>query len=308
MARTEEEIFNEMVAEKQTFADLNSKLTPLYNLAPPTPENPYRNLLDEINSASVVSVWRLLLRIVARAHEIMELMWAETKADMDVIAANSQYGTLPWYAAKIKQWQYGYSLIWNAQEGKAYYADTTSNAAVASRIATRVSAEEVTSANFSGVLIKVAKGEPGNLQPLDDTPGTELESITYYLSRIKPAGVQTSLLSIPPDSIKLNLKRYYDGTLILSEVQDADQQALKQYLANIDFNGVFHINDLIDAFQKLPISKTPTLLVVSCECKADADLAYTTVTETYNPKSGYFTLVPIGSNPATHTVIEYVAL
>lgn len=308
MARTEEEIFNEMVAEKQTFASLNTKLTPLYNLTPPAPENPYRKLLDDINSSSVVSVWRLLLRIVARAHEIMELMWDETKADMDIKAANSQYGGLPWYATKIKEWQYGYSLIWSAKEGKAYYADTTSNAAVASRLATRVSAEEVTNANFNGVLVKVAKGVPGNLQPLDDTLGTELDSITYYLNRIKPAGVQTSILSIPADEIKLHLKRYYDGTLILSEVQAADEAALKQFLAEIDFNGVFYINDLIDAFQKLTSSKTPTLQVISCQCKANADLAYTTVTEGYNPKSGYFTLVPIGTNPATHTVIEYVAL
>jgi hypothetical protein len=67
MADTTEEIFNEIVAEKQSFASL-SDLMPQYNLAPPTPDNPFKKLLNDVASGSIVAVWRLMIYIVGSVH------------------------------------------------------------------------------------------------------------------------------------------------------------------------------------------------------------------------------------------------
>ena len=45
MARTIEEIYNAIVEEKQSFAEL-SNLMPQYNLAPPVPGNPFADFIE----------------------------------------------------------------------------------------------------------------------------------------------------------------------------------------------------------------------------------------------------------------------
>lgn len=307
MARSVETIYNEMVTEKQTAANL-SGLMPTYNLSSITPDNPFDELVNEVDSESQVSVWRWWLYIVAYGMFILESLWDAFKTEILQIAAASEFGTQAWYERVAKEWQYGHSLVWDSVQRKAYYIDTTSPAAVASRLAAKVSVTEVHNISFSGVQIKVAKDVGGTLQPLDTAAGTELDSFTYYMERKSPAGIPRSIISIAADSIRFHLRRYYDGTLALADVQAADEIALKAYLKNIDFSGVFYVNDLVDAFQNLTTGKKPTVTPLVCEAKAATDTLWTTIAEKYEPKSGYFELVPIGAVVGLDTVIEYVAV
>lgn len=307
MARTVEVIYNSMVSEKQTFTQLTG-LMPTYNLAGPNPDNPFRKLLDEINNNSSVGIWRQAMLLVAFAIHSFEKLQDIFKTDIEQLAKESIAGNVAWYAAQVKLWQFGYSLIWNNTTFRYYYSDTTSAAAIAARLVAKVSVVELFGPDTSAVHIKVAKDNNGTLIPLDDSPGSELESLETYVNRIKFAGVHTTVISLPADKVKLSLRRFYDGTLDLDTVKAEDETAIKDFLKNIDFNGTLYLNDLIDAFQALSSSKEPSLMVVSCLCRADAEPAFTAVTESYNPASGYFELVPIGNTPGVDTYIEYIAL
>jgi len=305
MARSVETIYNSMVSEKQGFAQL-SALMPEYNLAPPTPDNPFRKLLDDINNNSKMGIWRGALLLVSFAIHSFEMLQDIFKTEVDALAKQSVSGTMAWYAAQVKLWQFGYALIWDSATFKYFYSDSTSSAAIAARLVTKVSITEVFGINTSAIQIKVAKTVGGVLTPLDDAAGSELESLETYVNRIKFAGVQTSVLSLPADSIRLTLKRYYDGTLDLDAVKTADADALDAFLKDIDFDGVLYINSIIDAFQKLTSSKQPAATVINCECKADSDSTWTVVNEFYSPVSGYFTLIPIGNTIGVDTYIEYI--
>ncbi len=233
--------------------------------------------------------------------------WDIFKAEVDEVAAQSIAGNLPWYAQQVKNWQYGFGLIFNSTTYRYYYADTTTDIAVAARLVSKVSVIEVRNINFNGVVIKVAKNNGGVLVPLDNTPGSELESLTTYVNRVKFAGIQTSVISIASDKVKLTLNIYYDGTLVLADFKLVVEQALKDYLTNIEFDGILYLNELTDALQVVPGAREPFVFITSCQCKADADIAYTSVLERYSPASGYFQLVPVG-NTLADTQITYIAV
>ena len=250
----------------------------------------------------------MLFRSVSFAIHTFEVLQDIFKTEIEQLAKESVAGNLAWYAAQVKKWQFGYALIWDATTFRYYYSETTTPAALAAQLVAKVSVVEVYGPNTSAVVVKVAKDSSGTLVPLDTTPGSELESLTTYVNRIKFAGVQTTVLSLPPDLVKLQLRRFYDGTRDLTEVQTEDEAVLKQFLKDIDFDGVLYLNKLIDKFQALSSSKDPACMVVNCLCRADADLAFTNVTESYAPASGYFELVPIGNTPGVDTYIEYIAI
>lgn len=304
MARSIEEIYNSIVAEKQSFAELSS-LMPQYNLSPPIPGNPFTAMINEVSTASKVAVWKLWAYITAMALHTHEVLWDKFRTEAEEIAKQSIAGNLAWYAAQVKQWQFGSFLMWNHTTFRYYYLDVNTPAGAAKRIVKKVSCVEVNNATLNGVLIKVAKENTGQLVPLTTV---QLDSLRTYIQRIKFAGVQTSVISLPPDRIKLKLKIYYDGTLDLAVFKTTVEQSIKDYLKNIEFDGVLYLNELIDAIQAIPGTKEPWVYVNGCQCKADSQTAYTSITERYEPESGYFELVPIGTNVNTNSIIEYVAV
>ncbi len=303
MARSVEYWYNLMIAEKQTFNELNG-LLPIYNLVGINPDNPFASLLNKIVLQSQTNLWELQTYIYALAIYTLDRFWGETKEEQEALAAKSIVANTAWYAAQVKLWQYGYALILNPDNFRVYYADTTSADAIASRLVKQVAVVERYDGTFNGVVFKV-RGENG---PLDTTPGTEQDSLNFFIKEIKAAGVQHMLVNMPSDKLRLNIKRYYDGTLILNDFKAADEAAINSFLANIQFDGVFHINQLIDALQLVPGSKAPWATVISAYAKADTDVAFTLISESYSPVSGWLELVPIGNTVGVDTTIEYIAI
>lgn len=302
MARTIEEIYNAIVLEKQTFAELNN-LMPQYNLAPPVPGNPFADVLNEVASVSKVAIWKLWIYIIAIAIYTHEVLWDKFKEETEEIARQSIAGNLAWYVAQVKLWQFGSALLWNHSTYRYYYLDASLPSGMAKRIAKKVSCAEVNNALVNGVLIKVARENAGVLSPLTSA---QLTSLTTYVNRVKFAGVQTSVISLPPDKVKLNMKVYYDGTLDLTQFKTDLENGIDTYLRNIEFDGVLYINELVDAIQAISGTKEPWVFINSCLCAPDAQPQFTTVMEKYEPTSGYFKLVPVGTNPNINSIIDYV--
>ena len=297
MARDTATIFNAMIAEKTGFANLGGLIQANNYLTPLTPANPFNSLLNQINSASVVAVWLLFIYIVADAAHTLEVMWDNQVIQVDEAAAAAVVCNLPWYENIMQQWQNGYSLLWNSTTRRAYYGDTTSAAAVASQLLSpanggRVSMTEVTNQNYDGVIAKVAKSDGnGGLMQLDTTPGSEADNASYYLIRQKPAGVQTSLINLPADKLQLNINVFYDGQLNLAAFQSTFNAALLTFIANIKFDGIFGVNDLINYISTIPGVLEPFVVINSIQAMP-AGGGYIAVNSQYNPASGYFVLDP----------------
>jgi hypothetical protein len=314
MARGTAVIFNGMMAEKNGFANLGGLIQANNYLTPLTPANPFNSLLNQINSASVVAVWLLFLYIVADAMNTLEVMWDNMMVQLNQAAASAVVCNLPWYESIMQQWQHGYSLAWNPNTRRAYYVDTVSQAAVASQLLNpinggRVSMNEVTNINFDGVVAKVAKSDGnGGLMQLDTTPGGEADNAAYYLKRQKPAGVQTSLITLPADKLKLDMVVPYDGQLDLPTFQAAFIAAVNSFLSvqqaigtpGIIFDGLFVTDTFIDYCENIPgVIVEPGVGINSIQA-LPAGGSYVPVIGSYNPASGYFILDPTSN-------IQYVA-
>jgi hypothetical protein len=300
MARKVELIYNEIIAEKQTLNSLNG-LLPSYNLTPPA-ENAFVKLLNEIATLSKVGSWRLTAYIVAVTINLFEQLQDIFKAEIETIAAQAIAGTVNWYAAQVLRFQSGYALIFDNTNYRYFYSDTTSAAAVAARVVKKVAIQELITSQFNGIVIKVAKEQsPNVLEPLSNAEVIELVS---YINKVKFAGVQTSVISLAADLIRLNLTVYYDGVLDINDFKNSVEAAINNYLNGIDFDGIFYVNELVDALQAVPGLFDIELFNVSA--KADTEPLFSNVSRLYNPASGYFELVAIGSG-TNNTIINYVA-
>lgn len=279
MARTIEEIYNSMVGEKQTFSSLNGLL----------PNNPpkdaYTNLLAELSSMSRVAIWRLVYYVIAVGHWTLEKLWDYHRQELEALADEKISGNPQWYKAEVLKWQYGHILLWNGLKYHYYYADTTSAGAIASRLAKRVSVDEVYNADFRGLKVKVAKINSSNvLVPLT---ATELDALQSYVDRVKFAGVQTDIISQPSDKIKLSLKVYYQGTIDEAQMLLDVKAAIQNYIDNIEFDGVFYLIKMVDAIQA--IKGISDVVIQYAQGKTYLS-GYGNITKDYLAESGWFEL------------------
>lgn len=281
MARTIKEIYNAIISEKQTFSSLDGLLPTT------TPSNAFDELLAELSSVSKVAVWRLLAYIIAVAHHFHEKYWDYAKQELETIAEQSIAGNKQWYMDQVKKWQFGFLLSWNNVTYRYFYSDTTSAAAVASRLAAKVAIVEVFSADYSGIIVKIAKLNGSTLAPLTQS---ELDSAQAYVDRIKFAGVQSDVISQPADILKLTLKVFYDGTISDSAMQVSVNDAVQEYIGNLDFDGRFYIIRLIDKIQE--IKGVNDVSVVSAMGKSYVG-SYAAFTNHYDSESGWLTIDPV---------------
>lgn len=275
MARSIQEIFDSIVAEKENMNSLDGLLPS---------GTKYQNVLSELSSGSKVAVWRLIVYIIAVAHWILEKYWEYAKQELNAIAEQSIAGNLEWYKNEVKKWQYGFLLLWNAQTYRYYYNDTTSQSAIDSMLADRVAVVEVFNQDFRGLKIKVAKETPQGLKPLEPI---EIDSLQAYIDRIKFAGVETDVISQESDKINLNLKIYYQGTLDEANVKASVKNAIENYIANIEFDGIFYLIKMVDEIQK--VSGVKDVVVMTASGKSYLG-SYINFIKDYTADSGWIEL------------------
>lgn len=293
MARTIKEIYDHIIQEKQTFSELNAYL-PNYESSA---ISPFQALLQDINSTSRIAIWRLWAFITAVALHYHEKIFDQHKVEVENIAANLRAGKLQWYAAEAMKFQYGYGITFNNNTYRYYYIDTQSEDAIASRIISKVSVKEVISPNFTGIEIKVAKGEGTELDKLKPE---ERDSFETYMYRIGFAGIPLSIISTEADKIRYNINVYFDGVLPQSDVMTLVEQTIKDYLKSIEFDGILYRNKLIDALQAL--SAIRDVEIVSLNTYRSETDTWINVNRFEEPKSGYFEAIPVGILPEQSTI------
>ena len=291
MATSIDIIYNRIIAYKQGLTQV-AALTPVYDL---TPGNltPFQQLMNDISTASGVGRWRLQAYIFAAIQYFQEILWDQKTATIQAIVDTDDFGSLPWYANAGKLFQYGYSLVINSLY--AYnYTDTTSAAAIASRIVTQCAATAVPGIGGYGIAVKVAQTVGGVLQPLS---GPQVVSFTSYLNLIKPPGDKTTVINLSPDVVNESTIIYYDGTLDLPTFQAAIAAARKNlFTSGIAFNGLLYLNGINDRGTPQPGWVDTYLAVPGClgvqvnvlKARPASSGTFTPITLSYLPASGYY--------------------
>ena len=118
MARTIQQIFDEMIAEKETFTSLDDLV--------PNPDSS-QTFLDDLTSASKVAIWRLMFWVVAFAIFVHEKLFDQHVIDIEARAKEIIPATTRFYVIESKKFQLGDSLIFDGE--KFVFEDTTSSTA-----------------------------------------------------------------------------------------------------------------------------------------------------------------------------------
>lgn len=194
--------------------------------------------INDVDATSKVSIWRLFIWIFSFA------IWLHEKI-VEKNAANSRPQNLPNYRQMVLNYIDGCPLV---HDGKQFVFDTTGVDNVDERmIIKRCAVLE----NNRGIVVKIATENAGVLEPVTNVQAARV--LTYLDQQTQP-GVPVRLVNDVADKLKLNITIYADPNVIdldtgkqLNVSGDIKpvEVAIKEYLANLEFNGSFMVNFFI---------------------------------------------------------------
>ena len=295
MARTIQQIYDEIITEKETFSSLDALV--------PNPETS-QTFLQDLTSASKVAIWRLMFWVVAFEVWTHEQLFVQHVNQVEERAKEITPGVTRWYVNESLKFQNGDELVWDGE--KFIYEDTTSAEAIAKQIIEQASARDLNQV----VTIKVAKDDgSGGLEKLTAAEKTAFES---YVDQFKIAGTKTLVITDDPDTLKTAYTIQYDplvmkadGTLI-EDGSSPVQEAIDGYIEGLPFDSTFRVQDLTDAIQAARGVVNAVADVVEAKFGA---LAFSDIllvqTQDYLPNAGYLVTDP--SPIVVLTPLEYSA-
>lgn len=198
------------------------------------------NFADTFSRFSIESI---ILYIVAASIWTLEKLFDTHTAEVTDYIATMKPHSLRWYVEKAKAFMYGVPLI----DGSDQYDTTnlTDEQIAEKKIVTFAACTEANATLY----LKVAKAGPAPLTT------DEKAAFVAYLHEIKDAGVRIDVISEKGDYLKLQMVIYYDPLLINANGESKGtgnkvvEDAIKNYIENIPFNGEFRKNELEDAIQ-----------------------------------------------------------
>ncbi|MDC9722353.1 MAG: nucleotidyltransferase [Urechidicola sp.] len=243
-------------------------------------------VVGDVTSDSKVSLWRLWVYIVAFAIWSFEILQDTFKSDMEALIAAKRIHNFEWYEDKALAFRYGQNLI----EDTDLYSDEglTAEEIANSKIISHAAVVRII-ANGRGTLhVKVAKKTDSVLEPL--TVG-ELTAFDNYMFKVGDAGTLILPRSSAPDNLKLELDIHYNPLVLTEQGVRIDgtsnepiQDAIREFLYNLKFNGELSITKLIDHLQLVEGVEEPVSKLSQAKYGA---LAFTTFDEYYIADAGY---------------------
>jgi len=209
-------------------------------------------LTAELTSTSKYAIFRLFTFIMATAIWIHESFFDKHVLEINDKLANQKAGTLPWYRTMALQFQYGFDLV----PDKDYFDNgaATAEQIEASKIIKYSAVNEAT--DSSRVIIKIAGEVDGVLTDFDDP--AQVEAIEAYFEEIRVAGVQLTIINFKADRLYLNLKIKRDSKILTDNgMSKLDgnypvNEALQEFMKELDFNGELKLSALVDKLQVIP--------------------------------------------------------
>ena len=237
MARTIEQIQNEILKAKETEASLNG-----------------------LNSTSKVAIWRLWAYITAFVIWTLEKIFDEHKREVSKSLSELKPHTARWYRNKALAFQYGFDL---RSETDLFDNTGKSKEEIENSKIVKYSAV-VESETESRLIVKIATEQSGELQPISQG---QKASFDAYINEIRDAGVRITTINYLPDILKLQMKIYRDP-LVLNENgqsiltgEKPVEKAIKEYFKKLPFNGELVLAHLVDALQQVEGVKIPHIIL-----------------------------------------------
>jgi hypothetical protein len=192
---------------------------------------------------SSVSRERIEFYIMAMAHHIMERLFDTHTNEINKTLDEKLPHTVRWYRSKVLQFQHpNRALISDTDK----YDNTGLSVEQIEelQVVKYCSVEERT----PKLLIKVAKGEAGAREVLDPD---QVESLNFYIGEIKDAGVPYEIVNQQADKFFCKMEVFYNP-MLLTPSEKPVETVIKEYISNLDFNGVYANVWLIDRIQRIP--------------------------------------------------------
>lgn len=204
-----------------------------------------------LNSTSKSAIYRLIVFIVSYAIFNLELIFDKHTTQIDNAIYENKPGTARWYRNMALKFQYGRQLLLDDDEfNNVGFTDDQNQA---TKIIKYCSVKE--SLESSRLIIKIAGETNGELREL--LPD-EITAFNYYLSEVAYAGVKLNVVNNPADKLFLDLDIYRNPLVIDSAGNNIElggkpiDNALKNYMKNLSFDGELVINDMIDFLRDVP--------------------------------------------------------
>ncbi|WP_320053982.1 hypothetical protein [uncultured Acetobacteroides sp.] len=237
---------------------------------------------DDFNATfSTVSVESILFYTVAVCIWTLETLFDRFRSDVSTRIDEIIAHRPKWYRDKVLAFMVNKTLV----PDKDYYDSSlmSVNDIEAARVVKHAVATENKDASI--LTIKVAGETNGIRTPLPKEVEVQLDA---YIYEIKDAGVRINLVNIAPDEFNLSCDIYYNPMLLPENVQNACIDAVKSYIENLPFNGMYTNMDLVDTLQKVDGVKVVELRESSSkEAGVDTTEAIDAVKV---PAAGYFVL------------------
>lgn len=237
---------------------------------------------------SATDLRRLFIYVVAYCMFVLESLFDVFTADVDEDIALKKPHTLKWYRQVALDFQYGFPVLFDDYlfDDTGYTDEQVADSKIISYAAV------VEQSSIFGRLylrFKLAHDNGTDLEPITDDEKTAFKD--YMDNEAKDAGVALSVDSLPPDSTRQEWLIYYDPLLINANGNYIDgsndtpvQDAIKNYLKNLPFNGIYVPTYHIDAVEAVKGVVIPVLK--SCEVQYGS-LPFTGVGDKYTPDAGY---------------------
>lgn len=239
---------------------------------------------------SKANLLRLITYIVAVCQWTIEQLQDTHKAEVNEIIATKKPHSLRWYAEKTKAFQLGFNLV----PEQDYYDNTgiDDDVVEASKVVKYASVVRQQRPNGRFFLrIKAATTKGTDLAKLETE---HLNALTEYINRIADAGVDVEVGSTDAEQLKLGLTIYYNPLILAANGSRLDgtdpypvPNAIRAYLKNLPFNGLFVLAHLVDALQAVEGVVIPNL--TSCSMTKGA-LGFFSVDVEETPDSGYISI------------------
>ena len=210
MARTIDQIQNEIIAKKEATTELSV-----------------------LTSDSRRSEWRLWTRVIATVQVYSEQLFDVFKTQIEVLLAKGAPSTPLWIQDQVFRFQYDATnpqvLVMDN------YAPTYTTIDEDLRIVTRCSVKT----DFSNTVnVKVAKSETP--EPLGSSEKSALQD---YVTMIGTAGITYLVISSDSDKLYVEADVYYRGQYS-AIISDSVQTAITNFLSDIPFDGKLLVSDL----------------------------------------------------------------
>lgn len=198
---------------------------------------------------SSVSVFNTFIDVVSSMINLSEIIIDGFKEEITTIANRSFSGNSQWLRQQMLNFQFGDVITLDDDFVPVYPVVNPAN-----RIITRVA---VTDRSGGGVNIKVAKGVPPTLEPLDNV---EIQAVKdYYFGTITQegigfAGIVANFISADPDRMKVGATIYYQGQFDETTVKTNVIAAIDNFFATFAddaFDGTIFMIRLTDAIQSV---------------------------------------------------------